>query len=334
MYKKKKLKCVVFGYGYMGQIRHRVISSNSNLELIGIFDRDKSNLKDTNKNLIIEKYLDIKNIDFDIAFVCTPNNVSPNLVVDCLKLNKHVFCEKPPGKNIKDLFKIKKQIKPNLKLMFGFNHRFHPAVLKANEFIKNDTFGKIVNIRGVYGKSGGQNFKKSWRNDPKVSGGGILLDQGIHMIDLFRFFCGNFNQIKCFSSNSFWKFKVEDNAFLILKNKINQIAFLHSSSTLWRHTFRIDITLETGFILIEGLLSKTGSYGQEKITFGKRQFENVSKAVGNPSEKVIYFDKDNSWDLEVKQFIDFIYKNNKVNINSFEDAYQSMLLVEKAYKQK
>ena len=152
------------------------------------------------------------------------------------------------------------------------------------------------------------------------------------MIDLFRFFCGNFENIKCYTSNSFWKFNVEDNAFLILKNNKKQLAQLHSSSTLWRHTFRMDITLEKGYILIEGLLSKTGSYGQEKITFASRQFENISNAIGNPSEKVIYFDKDNSWNFEVSKFVDFIMNNNKVSINNYNDAYEAMKIVNKAYK--
>ena len=120
---------------------------------------------------------------------------------------------------------------------------------------------------------------------------------------------------------------------MILKNKNNQLAQLHSSSTLWRHTFRIDITLEKGYILIEGLLSKTGSYGQEKITYASRQFENVSKAFGNPSESVIYYDKDSSWGLEIKKFLDFIKNNKKVSFNNFDDAYEAMKIVETAYKQ-
>ena len=333
MKRKKIFNCLIFGYGYMGKIRFDKIKSNSSLKLIGIYDPKLKKIKNNiDKKLIINDYKNIYNLDFDIAFVCTPNNITPKIVIDCLKNKKHVFCEKPPGKNLSDLKRISKYLNKNLKLMFGFNHRFHPAVIKAKKIIESKKFGKIITIRGVYGKSGGLRFQNSWRNDKKISGGGILLDQGIHMIDLFRFFCGNFNKIKCYTSNLFWKFGVEDNAFIILKNKINQLAFLHSSSTLWRHTFRIDITLEKGYILIEGLLSKTGSYGQEKITYASRQFENTSKAIGNPSEKVIYFDKDDSWDMEIVQFIDFIRNNKKITINNINDAYESMKIVDEAYK--
>jgi len=327
-----KIKCGIIGYGYMGRIRARVIKEIKQLELTIICDIDKkienidSNIKVTNK------FEDVLDSEIQIVFVCTPNNVTSNIVSNCLKQNKHVFCEKPPGKNLSDLIKIKNNIKKNQKIMFGFNHRFHPAVLEAKKIISSKKFGKIITIRGVYGKSGVVNFKKSWRNNKSVSGGGILLDQGIHMIDLFRFFCGDFNLIKCITSNQFWKFNVEDNAFLILKNNKNQLANLHSSSTLWRHTFRIDITLEKGYILIEGLLSKTGSYGQEKITFGSRQLGNKRKTIDNPSEKVVYFDKDNSWKIEMLKFLDFVQNNKKVNINNINDAYEAMKIVQKAYK--
>jgi len=328
---KKKIKCAIIGYGYMGEIRCNVLLNIPSIHLSYICDNNLKKIPKNNKYLITNKVNDILDSDVNIVFVATPNNITVDIIIKCLKKNKNVFCEKPPGKNLKDFQRIKKYIS-NQKIMFGFNHRFHPAVMKAKKIVDSKKFGKIISIRGVYGKSGGIKFKDSWRNDKKISGGGILLDQGIHMIDLFRFFCGDFNQVSCFTSNLFWKFNIEDNAFLLLKNKKNQIAQLHSSSTLWRHTFRMDIGLEKGYILIEGLLSKTGSYGQEKITFASRQFENVSNAIGNPSEKVFYFDKDQSWKIEVDQFIKFIQLNKKVNINNYKDAYESLKIIKKAYQ--
>ena len=147
------------------------------------------------------KELDFDNID--IIFVCTPNNISPLIVKKALKFNKKIFCEKPPARNLRDVINIRKYKNSSTNLMFGFNHRFHPAIEKAKKLIDSKKFGKVISIRGVYGKSGGINFNKSWRNNIKISGGGILLDQGIHMIDIFRFFCGNFEKVKSFQSNSF-----------------------------------------------------------------------------------------------------------------------------------
>ena len=216
--------------------------------------------------------------------------------------------------------------------MFGFNHRFHPGVMKAKAIIETGRFGNIIGMQGTYGKSGGVSFPKSWRNKKEISGGGILLDQGIHMLDLFRYFCGDFEQIKCFTSSSFWKFDIEDNAYVILQNKSEQTAFLHSSATLWKHTFRLHVILEHGYMVIDGLLSKTGSYGSEKLIIGSRQFEDETEALGNPAEEVTYFDRDLSWELEVEEFVKCIVQNKKVSSSSSRDALKVMEIIEIAYK--
>merc|ERR1711991_1041851 len=145
---------------------------------------------------------------------------------------------------------------PNTKLMFGFNHRYHPSVLKAKSIVDSGRLGNIIALRGIYGKSGGLNYNLSWRNDFEKSGGGILLDQGIHMLDLFNMFLGGFDKIKSFISNIYWEMEVEDNAIVILKNKKNQLATLHSSATFWKHLFQLNILLDKGYLKLDGLLSK------------------------------------------------------------------------------
>jgi predicted dehydrogenase len=187
-------------------------------------------------------------------------------------------------------------------------------------------------LRGLYGKSGGKDFEKSWRNDFKTSGGGILIDQGIHMLDLFNFFLGGFTSVKAFLSNGHWGFDVEDNAVVILKNDEHQLAVLHSSATFWKHMFQLNVILEKGYLKLEGLLSKTGSYGREMLVIGHRQFEDESEALGNPSEETIYFDKDMSWELETNRFVDCILNNKPVLESSSTDAYNAMELVHRCYK--
>ena len=221
---------------------------------------------------------------------------------------------------------------PGTKLMFGFNHRYHPGVMRAKSIVDSGRMGKIIVMRGVYGKSGGKNFSQSWRNDLKISGGGILLDQGIHMLDLFNYFLGGFTLVKSFLSNCHWSFDVEDNAVVILKNDHDQLATLHSSSTFWKHVFQLNVILERGYLKLEGLLSKTGSYGREILIIGKREFEDEAEALGNPSEETIYFDKDLSWELEMNQFIDCILKNKPVSESNSRDAYNAMELVHSSYK--
>lgn len=328
------LKVAIIGCGYMGEIRRRVIERNLGLELIGILDIDASAREKIKDCSTFDSFENLIKEDINVIFVCTPNLYSPQYCIESLKRGKHVFCEKPPGRNIEDITNIIKAEREsdNCKLMFGFNHRFHPGIMRAKVIVDSGKLGRIVNIRGLYGKSGGIHFRNSWRNDKNISGGGILLDQGIHMLDLFRYFCGDFEFVKCILNNSFWNFDVEDNAFVILQNTKGQMAFFHSSATMWKHTFRIDITLGNGYMIIEGLLSKTGSYGREQITIGKRQFEDEAEALGNPSEEVTYFDRDLSWDLEVEEFVKCINQDKPVTNSSSEDALRVMEIIEKAYK--
>ncbi len=329
---KRILKCGIIGYGYMGEIRKGVIERHPQLELVGICDPHVDLTKRAGHGLFFPRADDFFKQPLDVVFVCTPNCFSSEMVIRSLREGKHVFCEKPPGRKLQDIEAIRKFQSHGLKIMFGFNHRWHPGILKAKAMVDSGRFGRILNMRGLYGKSGGVQFKNSWRNNKEVSGGGILLDQGIHMLDLFRFFSGDFEQVKCITSSAFWQFDVEDNAYVILHNPKGIDAVLHSSATFWKHTFRIDITLDGGYITVEGLLSKSGSYGREQLIVSKRQFEDEAHAVGNPAEEITYFDRDLSWELEVREFVNCVLEDRPVIVGSLLDAYKVMELIAKAYQ--
>jgi predicted dehydrogenase len=326
------LKCGIVGYGYMGEIRRRVVEERDDLVLVGVAEPDPARRARVRG---CEAFADADELlarDIDLVFVATPNHVAPAYAVRSLEAGRHVFCEKPPGRSLADIRAIRDaEARRGGKLMFGFNHRYHPAVLKAKAIVESGRLGGVVNLRGLYGKSGGRNYPASWRNDPAVSGGGILLDQGIHMLDLFRFFAGDFDEVKCFASNAFWKTPVEDNAYVIMRGAGGVHAILHSSATLWRHTFRCDITLEGGYLSIEGLLSKSGSYGRERLTVARREFEDEAAAVGNPAEEVTYFDRDLSWEMEVDAFVRAVREDAPVTVSGSEDALRVMEIVARAY---
>ena len=329
---RKILKAGIVGYGYMGEIRRAVIERHTDLiSLSGICDSNISVKDEIGNYKFFTSCDELLDQNLDVLFVCTPNSFSPEICVKAMKKGIHVFCEKPPGRNVEDIISMRDNELGDVKLMFGFNHRYHPGIRKAKSLINSGRFGDILALRGIYGKSGGGKFKQSWRNNREISGGGILLDQGIHMLDLFRYFCGDFDDIKCLMSNSFWKFDLEDNAFVILQNAKGQNASIHSSATLWKHTFKLDIILEEGYMFVEGILSKSGSYGREKLVCAKRGFENETEAVGNPSEEITYFDRDDSWDLEVEEFIRCINDNKPVEMCSSMDALKVMEIIKKAY---
>ena len=162
----------------------------------------------------------------------------------------------------------------------------------------------------------------------KESGGGILIDQGIHMLDLLLNFASNFDQIYSFTSNKYWKYNVEDNAYVLMRNKRNQVAMIHSSATEWRHKFRLEITLEKALIELRGILSSTKSYGEEELIITpKNEYSKIGslKAV---SKKYL---EDNSWDWEVSMFEKIILTNKKVFDGNIDQALEVMKIIDKIY---
>ena len=136
----------------------------------------------------------------------------------------------------------------------------------AKKIIDSNKLGKILNFRCVYGKSKMITFETNdWRSKRKFSGGGILLDQGIHMLDLIKYFYGEFSEFYSCISNNYWNYNVEDNAFILLRDKKGVVAFLHSTATQWQHKFLMEITLQKGSIELGGILSGTKSYGSETL---------------------------------------------------------------------
>jgi predicted dehydrogenase len=331
----KLLKCGIIGYGYMGDIRRRIIEGHPDLSLGWICDPEIDKLPSQPGTQITTEADQVIESPVDAIFICTPNNLIPQLAVAAMDRQKHVFCEKPPGRSVQDIVWMREaeQRNPTTKLMFGFNHRYHPGIMRAKTIIETGRFGEILTLRGLYGKSGGRDFPTSWRNDQKISGGGILLDQGIHMLDLFHFFLGEFTSVKSLFSNKHWGFDVEDNAVLIMSNVEGQLAMLHSSATFWKHMFEISIILEKGYLKVEGLLSKTGSYGRETLTVGRRQFEDETEAIGNPPEEITYFDTDDSWNIEVDMFLKAIRTGEAVTASSSEDALSVMKLIQQCYRE-
>lgn len=331
------MKALIIGYGYMGEIRKRVVDALPELELAGICDPHFTPKESGLGCPLFQNYRKAIHVTCPrIVFVCSPNRYSPDICVYALEKGSHVFCEKPPGRNLADIVRIMEaeQAHQGLKVMFGFNHRHHPAILEAKAIVDAGRMGRVMWLRGIYGKSGGtgRDFEKSWRNDPAISGGGILLDQGIHMLDLFRFFCGDFHEIQGMLTTNYWNIPVEDNAFVLLRNTRGQMAQLHSSATLWKHTFRLELGLEGGYLIAQGLLSKSGSYGRETLIIGRKPTREEGAAVGNPREEIVYFDKDLSWELQVKELIHCIQNDLPVEDSSTLDAYRVMEIIDKVYR--
>lgn len=327
----------IIGLGKVGLIRKILINRHSHLRLTGVCDVKKPDPRGEWKDYpYFLQFDDLLKEDVDAVFVATPNNITPDVVIAALRAGKHVFCEKPPGRCVKDIEAIRREEKKytGLVLKFGFNHRYHGSVMEAKKIIEQGDLGKILWVRGIYGKAGSTTFEKEWRSNREIAGGGILLDQGIHMLDLFYYFLSDFSEVKSFVTTSYWNIDLEDNAFALMRNKENQIAFIHSSATQWKHMFLLDIYLENGYLSLQGILSSTRSYGGgEKLVVAKKQFEDETHSVGNPKETVIHFDQDRSWEMEVNEFADCILNKKPVRQGNSMDALRVMQLVEEIYRQ-
>jgi len=327
------MNCLIFGYGYMGQIRYRILRNHPDVRDIRVVDPGLDPSTAGLDGVLLPATEKIPWEQFDAAFVCTPNIATPDLCVEGLRHCGHVFCEKPPGRNWEDFSRIAAAAAtvPGHTLVFGFNHRLHPSVQAARALIGEGGVGDVLYIKGTYGKSGGVRYRENWRNDREISGGGILLDQGIHMLDLFHLFVGPLTVVDAVLVDSFWGCGVEDNAFVLLRSEQGVPAFLHSSATLWKHTFRIEIGCREGYLVVSGFLSQSASYGREQLVIGKRQFEDEALALGNPREEIIYFDRDESWESEINEFIAAVKEGRPPRHGTIEDAERVMRNIRDVY---
>ncbi len=325
---KKKVKIAIAGYGVVGKLRHESIKKNNYLELVAVCDKQfKKNGTFPDGVRYFKSYQELLKQDIDAIMICLTNDIAAKATLDSLKKNKHVFCEKPPGVTLGEIVKINKFLNKNehLKLMYGFNHRYHQSVMEALKLINSKKYGKIINMRAVYGKSNLVTFNQTdWRTKRSISGGGILLYQGIHMLDLLRLFGGKFLSFKSLVSNNFWKFDVEDNVYSIMKSEKGVIATINSSATQWPHKFSLEINLEHGSIILTGILSNSKSYGSENL-------EIIIKKDSDFKRIKKQYKKDLSWDKELDYFTNSILKNKRILKSNINDAFETMVMVFSIY---
>jgi len=330
---KEPVRIGIVGLGKMGMTRAREIDRHPAAVLVAGFDPDPGPFAAQFPRVKIEDSAQaVVASGVDAVFVCTPNRFTPGVVVAALDAGKHVFCEKPPGRTLSDIENIiaAEKRNPGLKLKFGFNHRYHGGIQEAKRIVDSGRLGRILWLRGTYGKSGGVDFESQWRSKKELVGAGILLDQGIHMLDLFRFFLGDFVEVKSMVTTAYWNINVEDNAFALMRDAEGRIAMLHSSSTQWKHRFTLEAYLSDGYICVNGILSSTRSYGEESVSVARKQF-GQGAAQGKPREEIIYFDTDPSWELEVAGFMDNVLNDTPVESGTSEQALKAMQLVYAIY---
>ncbi|MGJ3243037.1 MAG: Gfo/Idh/MocA family protein [Opitutales bacterium] len=324
------IRCGIIGYGKMGRIRAEAIRESGRGVVQGIYD--PVNPAPDGLHAYSDETALIEDPAIDAVFVCTPNYRIPDLCKQALSAGKHVFAEKPPAFNaaqLEEVIAVEKQA--GKVLMYGFNHRHHASIQKMKQIVDSGELGKILWMRGRYGKEVDEAYFKGWRADPKLAGGGILLDQGIHMLDLFLYFAGPFDEIHALVSNLFWKTPgLEDNVFAIMKNSQSGVcASLHSTMTQWRYLFSLEVFLEKGALVLNGLKTSSGAYGDEDLAI-KRNTRNPEQGQFDQEEHLVY--KTNiSWGSEVELFFDSLAANKVPLLGSSACALNLMNTIDKIY---
>ena len=262
--------------------------------------------------------------DVDAVMVATVNSRLAPIALQAVQCGKHVLVEKPAAVTIAELDQlVALAAREGVQVRVGYNHRYHPACLKALEIFQSGALGPIMLVRGRYGQGGRLGYEKEWRAEPKLSGGGELIDQGVHLIDLAGIFLGEFTQVEGHVATYYWDMPVDDNAFISLRNAAGATAWLHASCTEWKNLFSLEIYGRNAKLHWEGL---GGSYGLERLTHYQ-----MLPQMGPPDTITYEFPRgDESWKLEMAEFFEDI-RLRRTPVPGLKEARMALGVVEKVY---
>jgi predicted dehydrogenase len=258
------------------------------------------------------------------VIVSTTNSSLAPITLAAVKAGKHVLVEKPGAISTRELEAIDTAAQPSGSLVrVGFNHRYHPGFLKTRELIANEDLGDLMFIRGRYGHGGRPGYDREWRADPKLSGGGELIDQGVHLIDLAGHFLGEFSVIDGHAATYYWDMPVDDNAFLSLRTATGRTAWLHVSCSEWKNLFSFELYFRRAKLQIDGL---GGSYGLERLAYYRMRPE-----MGPPDTIIFEFPRgDQSWAIELQEFLTDIREGRQPD-PGIKEAKAALRVVEAIY---
>ena len=316
----------IVGCGLVGGKRARALGSARLVACADVVSERASALAGTAPGAVamVDWREVMKRPEVDIVIVATTNDQLSEISIAAVEAGKHVLVEKPAARTLEELDRLADAARRHRRqVRVGFNHRYHPALRKARELFESGLLGELMFVRGRYGHGGRLGYEKEWRADPERSGGGELIDQGVHLIDLAHWFLGAFEEVTGFAHTYFWRMPVDDNCFLLLKTPRKQVAFLHVSCTEWKNTFSLEIYGKDAKLHIEGL---GGSYGTERLAFYR-----MLPRMGPPETTIWEYPMaDASWQLEFEEFLEEV-KLGKTPSVGLADARAALEIVETVY---
>jgi predicted dehydrogenase len=262
--------------------------------------------------------------DVDAVVIATPHDSLAEIARAAIIAGRHVLVEKPAARALEELLDLPQlAARHDVRVRVGFNLRYHRALQQARRLVDSGALGELLFVRARYGHGGRRGYENEWRAQPHRSGGGELLDQGVHLIDLARWFLGEFATVEGYAHTYYWNMPVEDNGFLLLRTASNQVAFMHASCTEWKNLFSWELCGCLGKLQIDGL---GGSYGVEKLCWYR-----LLPEMGPPATTSWEYPMaDNSWSLEMMEFIEDI-RCARAPAAGLDDAIAALRIVERIY---
>lgn len=321
------MRVAIIGCGLIGRKRaHSVLAAGHTVVAVADLDPDRAKAlaADTAGAVALGDWREAIAAEIDAVIIATTHDSLATITLAAVEARRHVMVEKPAARNASELESVLAAVtRMGVIVKVGFNHRFHPALLKARAIVDSGALGPLLYIRGRYGHGGRVGYDKEWRCLPEVSGGGELIDQGSHLIDLSRWFLGDFTEVFGFAPTYFWNVSVDDNCFVGLRTATGAVAWLHASWTEWKNLFSFEIFGRDGKLQIEGL---GGSYGTEKLTHYQMLPE-----MGPPETTTWEYPfPDRSWDLEFADFAAAIREGRRP-IGDIFDAKANLDIIAKVY---
>jgi predicted dehydrogenase len=321
--KTDRLRVGILGCGAAGSRRRVIAEAHPALQVVALCD--PAGVRIAGSAAICGGLQELLAQRLHVLFVCATPDIAASSTIAGLEAGLHVFCEKPPAPTPAELQAVLdvERRRPAQRLMYGFTHRWQASVRRAHAVVASGALGRLINLRGVYGKSS-LAPPDGWRRRAEISGGGILIDQGIHMLDLFRWFAGDFRDVLAFAGREA-PGAVEDNVYALLRTPSGVVATLHSSATEWRHRFSLDVALTEGSVSLDGLLTSSRSYAPERLVIRRR------RAGGFPSEETMEFADDVAWSDEVDAFVQSVQTSASPPQGTSADALAALDLVHRVW---
>lgn len=314
------------GCGLIGRKRAAALGP---ARLVACADRDPARAEELARIYGAEVCADARALaerrDVDLVIVATPHNALASLAEAAVAAGKHALVEKPAGRTVEDIDRVARAAQAaGRHVRVGFNHRYHPAVRAARRLFEEGALGPMMMVRGRYGHGGRIGYEKEWRADPAISGGGELIDQGVHLIDLARWFLGDFVDVHGHAATLYWPMRVDDNAFLTLRTAGGQVAFLHASCSEWKNLFSLEMYGRHAKLHVEGL---GGSYGLERLAYYRMRPE-----MGPPETTIWeYPGADTSWAAEFAEFLEDL-RLDRPPAAGLADARAALAVVAEVYR--